>query len=1075
MFVRSGGAWTHQQQLVASDGATLDRLGLDRTSVAVSGDTVVIGASANTVGSNVAQGSAYVFVRSAGVWSEQAQIAAAGGATDDLFGTSASIDGDTIGIGAPHRNAGATTRQGSAYVFTRSAGIWMQQAVLAGPVLANSTKFGSTVAVQGTAIAVGARGASRSPTAPHRGAAYIFDRVGAGPAWTLRESVFPTLQIGADFGEIVAFDGQRLIASGFTTPLFTGSAWIFDAAPGAPSGTPSVIVANPADAGADDRFGLDVAVSGNYMVIGSRDDDIGANANQGSAYVFERASPSSPWVQVAKLTANDGGAGDELGERVAIDGNTIVLSATINNAARGAAYVFVRNAAGVWVQTQKLLADSPTPGDRFGNDIDIQGSTMVIGAFLDDGQRGSAFVFTRDGFGSWNRQAKLQNAGSALFDFAGTSVALDGDKIAIGVPGVFVGSSDNRGVVSVFVRSGFDWILTYQFTPDDTTTDAYFGEYVDIENDTLLVGAWGQRIDGVRTGAAYVYSLAGNTLVQQARLAAPDRIADDRFGNRVVLRGDTAVIGSPLHDQGGSTDSGAAYVYSRIGSSWTFRQKLSAFDFDSNDIFGQGLEIDGSTVLVGAGQRLVNANAQQGAVYAIPLRNQCVSHVHNLTLNVNYPSIAAALAAASSGHQIGATSSDWSAIGSIDTLGRSIGFSSAGWIATPPSSIITLGGSSYLAAGTGRPVEILGQLRLSSNASADVSGSSFLLGSRGSLTARTGSSLSISTPTSTLLGTTRLEPNAALTFGGSAASAGELTGAFNASIVAAGPFSSSGNFTLTAGTIAAPSVTNTGQTSIFGSSAIFGSFANAAGATTTIRSGSLFVFGSLTNNGVIVGTICSNCLGTPPNMDVAGDLVIGQDANLSMPFDGSVVRVGGSFDCAINDSTRFDLSLATLQLEGPAQAHDLEVMSRDVGTIPGALDMGPGKFPIGAIRVGPSPTVIRVVDLRDNDGQGQGLNEALYVRSLRIDAGSRLDNSAAKVYYSTLVNNGVVDVPANLIQLPQPCDADFDQSGVLDIVDIFIFLNAWFAGSSTADFDQSGELEIGDIFSFLNGWFAGCP
>ena len=110
--------WTQQQKLTASDGATEDKFGI---SVSVSGDTAVVGAFID------GPGSAYVFVRSAGVWSQQQKLQASDGASADYFGWSVSVSGDTAVVGAYLDDVGANPDQGSAYVFVRSAGVWSQQ------------------------------------------------------------------------------------------------------------------------------------------------------------------------------------------------------------------------------------------------------------------------------------------------------------------------------------------------------------------------------------------------------------------------------------------------------------------------------------------------------------------------------------------------------------------------------------------------------------------------------------------------------------------------------------------------------------------------------------------------------------------------------------------------------------------------------------------------------------------------------------------------------------------------------------------------------------------------------------
>ena len=116
IFVRSGNAWVEQQKIIANDGGENDEFG---SSVAVSGDTVVVGAVATTLGVNPGPGSAYVFVRSGSVWTQQQKLAAGDGAADDHFGNSVAISGDRVLVGAPDHSVAGAIHQGAAYAFTR--------------------------------------------------------------------------------------------------------------------------------------------------------------------------------------------------------------------------------------------------------------------------------------------------------------------------------------------------------------------------------------------------------------------------------------------------------------------------------------------------------------------------------------------------------------------------------------------------------------------------------------------------------------------------------------------------------------------------------------------------------------------------------------------------------------------------------------------------------------------------------------------------------------------------------------------------------------------------------------------
>ncbi|MDX2017654.1 MAG: EF-hand domain-containing protein, partial [Planctomycetota bacterium] len=397
-------------------------------------------------------------------------------------------------------------------------------------------------------------------------------------------------------------------------------------------------------------------------------------------------------------------------------------------------------------------------------------------------------------------------------------------------------------------------------------------------------------------------------------------------------------------------------------------------------------------------------------------------------------------------------------------------------------------GGSSMVTSLGGALDVFGQLRTASNASADLSADSFRLGSRGILTARTGSSLTINAPVANLDGQTRLEQNASMTFAGSATAIGPTTANLNASLTAGGTFTNLDTFTITSGTISAPLFFNRDAANIFGTSALFGSYTNDAGATTTIRSGTLFVFGSLTNNGTIVGTICAGCAGSPPTLDLTGSLVLGPDANLTMPFVDALVRLGGNFDAAINNNTRYDMARAILQLEGTGAPQTLEAMSLDRGQDPTALDRTiAGNFPIGTLRVGPNPSLVRTVDTRDNDGQ-PGC-EAIYVDTLIIEAGSTLDTSACvTIYYNTLVNNGTVTDETKLVPI-EPCAADFDGSGFLDSDDFVFYLDQFTLGCvgpgedvfganpscvKSADFDQSGFVDVDDFVAYLAAFEVGC-
>ncbi|CAK8713901.1 MAG: FG-GAP repeat-containing protein [Candidatus Electronema aureum] len=211
VFTRTNGVWSEQPKLTDNDGATHDYFG---TSVSLAGDTAIIGASGN----DSRKGAAYVFTRTGSVWSQQQKLIAADGAADDYFGSSVSVDGDTAIIGA----SGNDTEKGAAYVFTRTSGVWtQQQPKLTATDGSEVDWFGYSVSVDGDTVVVGA---SNNDTS--KGAAYVFTCTGS--TWN-QQSKLVAADGGADdyFGSSVAVDGDTVVVGAYGDDSAKGSAYVF--------------------------------------------------------------------------------------------------------------------------------------------------------------------------------------------------------------------------------------------------------------------------------------------------------------------------------------------------------------------------------------------------------------------------------------------------------------------------------------------------------------------------------------------------------------------------------------------------------------------------------------------------------------------------------------------------------------------------------------------------------------------------------------------------------------------------------------------------------------------------------
>jgi hypothetical protein len=362
------------------------------------------------------------------------------------------------------------------------------------------------------------------------------------------------------------------------------------------------------NAGADDYFGVSVALSGDTLAVGAPDEDSaaqGVGGNQaddsasysGAVYVFRRTGRA--WQQDAYVKASNTGAGDRFGVSVALSGDTLAVGAPDEDSAAqgvggdqaddsasesGAVYVF-RRTGRAWLQEAYVKASSTGAGDRFGYRVALSGDTLAVGADEEDSASqgvggnqaddsatgsGAVYVFRRTGT-AWQQEAYVKASNTGAGDNFGTSVALSGDTLAVGAryedsasQGVggdqAGGSARDSGAVYVFRRTGTAWQQEAYVKASNTGVGDSFGRSVALSGDTLAVGApWeasaAQGVGGDQTdnsalysGAVYVFRRAGTAWQQEAYVKASSTGANDFFGFSVALSGDTLAVGAYLED-----------------------------------------------------------------------------------------------------------------------------------------------------------------------------------------------------------------------------------------------------------------------------------------------------------------------------------------------------------------------------------------------------------------------------------------------------------------------------------------------------------------------------------------------
>ena len=272
VFVRSGNTWTEQTKLSASDDSAGDWFGY---SVAVSGDTAVVGANFGD-GMTADSGAAYVFVRSGNTWSEQVKLTASDSAEYDQFGYSVAISEDTVVIGAYVDNDKGL-QSGSAYVFLRSGSTWTEQAKLTASDGAAGDYFGYSVAVSGDTVVIGAY--KDDDKGRDSGSAYVFLR--SGGIWVEQAKLIASDGNSSDnFGYSVAVSGDTTVIGAWLGEGLrpgTGTAYVF-----VRNGTTWTAQTKLAASQATDSLGFSVAMSGNTVVIG----DVFVDEGRGSAYAY---------------------------------------------------------------------------------------------------------------------------------------------------------------------------------------------------------------------------------------------------------------------------------------------------------------------------------------------------------------------------------------------------------------------------------------------------------------------------------------------------------------------------------------------------------------------------------------------------------------------------------------------------------------------------------------------------------------------------------------------------------------------------------------------------------------------
>ena len=377
----------------------------------------------------------------------------------------------------------------------------------------------------------------------------------------------------------------------------------------------------------------------------------------------------------AYIKASNAGTGDFFGYALSLSGDTLAVGAynessngiqgddSLNNS--GAVYVFERKQNG-WVQTAYLKASNPGTEDSFGHALSLSGDTLAVGAYGegssatgingsqdndDVSASGAVYVFTRNN-GQWAQQAYIKASNTGKDDSFGYAVSLDEDTLAVGAYGESsaatgidgdqsANSKTNSGAVYVFTRNNGQWAQQAYIKASNPDMGDQFGFVVDLEQDTLVVGANledsaatgidGDQSDDSRknSGAVYVFTRNNGQWAQQAYIKPSQTEAEDFFGKHLSLDGDALAVGADGRGQAqgqGLGNTGGVYVFRRDQQGWTQEVFIAPTIFSLNDYFGNAVALEGDLLAVGAynegggsegiaGDARDNSRLSSGAVY----------------------------------------------------------------------------------------------------------------------------------------------------------------------------------------------------------------------------------------------------------------------------------------------------------------------------------------------------------------------------------------------------------------------------------------------------------------------------
>ena len=586
-------------------------------SVAISGNYAIVSAYFEDDASGATSGKAYIFNVTTGalLWTldnPNAYSTSAG----DQFGWSVAISGNYAIVSAAYEDDAGGTSSGKAYIYNVATGALLQ--TLDNPTAYGASvgdNFGQSVAISGNYAIVGALGEDDAGGI-YSSKAYIFNVTTGALLSTLDNPNAYGTSAFDYFGRYVAMSGNYAIvgASGEadTGGAGSGKAYIYNVTTGALVHTLNNPNAYSTRAG--DNFGTSVAISGNYAIVGAAYEDDASGTSSGKAYIFN-VTTGALLSTLDNPNAYSTSAVDYFSWSVAISGNYAIVGAKDEDDAgginSGKAYIF-NTVNTAWTDTTlSSTLDNPNAYKLLQkriNSVAISGNYIIIGVYgpndLSAGNSGKAYIFNVTTGTLLQTLDNPNDYGTSLNDYFGISVAISGNYAIVGAYFEDDAGGLESGKAYIFnVTTGaLLWTLN---NPNaySTSLNDYFGQSVAISGNYAIVGALNEDdAGGTFSGKAYIYNVTTGALLWTLdNPNAYSTSAGDVFGDSVAISGNYAIVGVYFEDDAGGNSSGKAYIYNvTTGTLLWALDNPNLFSTSFSDRFGTSVAISGNYAIVGA-------------------------------------------------------------------------------------------------------------------------------------------------------------------------------------------------------------------------------------------------------------------------------------------------------------------------------------------------------------------------------------------------------------------------------------------------------------------------------------------